>query len=273
MQRPRNAMEIFKLLEKSNCKKCGEKTCMAFAGAVFLAHRRLDECPKLSQEALNQFAGKTPEHHDILEESSGDLLKKLKSDVAHLDLATAAERVGGRFVDNKLTLKVLGRDFSVDTGGNLFSEIHINHWVAVPFLDYILHCQGVPISGSWISFRELREGMERYPFFKKRCEEPMKRVADIYPELFDDIVHVFGGRRVDSRFQSDISVVLNPLPLVPVMICYWLPGEGMDSSLHVFFDKTADRNLDVESVFTLSTGLAQMFEKIALRHGLADAAS
>jgi len=95
----------------------------------------------------------------------------------------------------------------------------------------------------------------------------MKRVADLYTPLFDDIVHVFGGKKVDKQFESDISVVLHPLPKVPVMICYWLPEDGMDSSLHIFFDETADRNLDIGSVFTLGTGLAQMFTKIALRHG------
>jgi hypothetical protein len=273
MQKPKNAMEIFQLLEKSNCKKCGEKTCLAFAGAVFLGQRRLHECPNLSQEAVERFAGEPSDHHDAREDSPGDFLKELKSEVSRLDLAAAAERVGGRFSDNKLTLKVLGRDFSVDTNGNLFAEIHINQWVAIPFLDYILHGQGLPVSGRWISFRELREGRERYPFFQKRCEEPMKRVADNYTDLFDDIVHIFSGKQVDSQFQSDISVVLYPLPKVPIMICYWLPEEGMDSSLHVFFDETADRNLDVGSVFTLGTGLAQMFVKIALRHGFTDAIS
>jgi len=95
----------------------------------------------------------------------------------------------------------------------------------------------------------------------------MKRVADIYTPLFDDVVHVFGGKQVDKQFKSDISVVLHPLPKVPVMICYWLPEDGMESSLHIFFDETADRNLDIGSVFSLGAGLAQMFTKIALRHG------
>jgi hypothetical protein len=130
----------------------------------------------------------------------------------------------------------------------------------------------MPIAGKWVSFRELREGRDRYPLFQKRCEAPIKKVADVYTPLFDDIVHIFGGKQVDKQFESDISVVLHPLPKVPVMICYWRPEEGLDSSLHIFFDETADRNLDIGSVFTLGTGLAQMFTKIALRHGFDDSA-
>ena len=46
MPAPKNAMEVFQLLDKSNCRECGEKTCLAFAGAVFQGHRKISECPK-----------------------------------------------------------------------------------------------------------------------------------------------------------------------------------------------------------------------------------
>ena len=70
-----------------------------------------------------------------------------------------------------------------------------------------------------------------------------------------------------SCFQSDIAVVLQPLPLVPVMICYWKPEEGMDSDLKIFFDSSADANLGVERLYSLGAGIVAMFEKIAQRHG------
>ena len=41
MPRPQNAMEIFKLLDKSNCRDCGEKTCLAFAGAVYQGRKKI----------------------------------------------------------------------------------------------------------------------------------------------------------------------------------------------------------------------------------------
>lgn len=266
MTKPKNAFEIFRFLDKSNCGECGEKTCLAFAGAVFLGQKKVRRCPKLSSEILERF-GDEPEATGSGETSPEDRLEKLKAEIIRIDLAEAAERVGASFSGGKLTLKVLGKDFSVDTKGHLTSEIHINPWVAVPFLSYILTGPGLAPLGRWVPYRELKGGRDGYPLFQKRCEEPMKRVADIYTSLFDDIVHVFGGKKVEQQFESDISVVLYPLPRVPIMICYWLPEDGMDSSLHVFFDETADRNLDIGSIFSLGTGLAQMFTKIALRHG------
>lgn len=269
MSEPKNAFEIFQFLDKSNCGECGEKTCLAFAGAVFTGKRKLRECPKLNEEVIERFSA-APDDRETSEQNREEYLKRLRSEVARLDFVEAGERTGAQLSDNKLTLKVLGKDLSVDANGNLMSEIHIDPWVAVPFLSYIIHGQGLPVSGRWVSFRELRGGRERYPLFQKRCEESMKRVADSYTDLFDIIVHLFSGRQVDKQFESDISVVLHPLPRVPIMICYWLPEEGLDSSLHVFFDETSDRNLDIGSIFTLGTGLAQMFTKIALRHGFAE---
>ncbi|MCK7512521.1 MAG: DUF3786 domain-containing protein [Desulfobacterales bacterium] len=104
----------------------------------------------------------------------------------------------------------------MDRRGNFHADIHVNPWVAIPFLTHILYGKGVAPTGRWVSFRELKDGRERYPLFQ-RCEEALKRVADIYTPLFDDMVHLFGGRQVERQFQSDISVVLHPLPRVPVM--------------------------------------------------------
>jgi len=200
-------------------------------------------------------------------------MQMLQDRVAQSDLAAAAKRIGADYSGGRLTLKVLGKNFSVDTRGQLYADIHVNSWVVAPFFSYVLSGKGLPASGNWVSFRELKDGKERYALFQKRCEEPMKKVADTYPDLFNDLVHIFSGRQVDEQFESDISVVLHPLPRIPMMICYWKPEDGLASSLNLFFDKIADDNLDIGSVFSLGAGMAQMFEKLALRHGFPEAAT
>ena len=182
MPRPQNAMEIFKLLDKSNCRECGEKTCLAFAGAVFQGQKKIQGCPKLDQATIDRFSDDSDKQKSI-EQNRDEYLVILQNEVCKIDLAAAAERVGAEFSHGKLKLKVLGKDFRVDSSGKLSADIHINPWVAVPFLDYIRYGKGLPVSGNWLSFRELKDGKERYPLFQKRCEAPMKRVADTYPDL------------------------------------------------------------------------------------------
>lgn len=270
MQQPKSAIEIYKLLEQSNCGECGEKTCLAFAAAVMKGQRALGDCSRLSREELERLGGPQGRAH-APERDPDEYLKSLKAQIAQMDLTEAAERTGGRFEGDRLIIQVMGKNFAVSANGDLFADIHMNHWVTIPVLSYIIHTPGRPVMDRWVSFRELREGRERYPLFQKRCEEPMKRVADSYSSLFDDMVHILGGSQVAEQFKADISVVLHPLPKVPVMMRYWLPDDGLESSLYVFFDETANENLDIGSVFMLATGLAQMFTKIGLTHGLAAA--
>jgi len=260
-----NPMEILKLLNKSNCGECNEPTCLAFAAAVFKGKKRLQNCPHLDKDTLERFGGHTEEEKSIeldLEESEAQLKKK----IAAIDLGSAAERVGGSYSDGVLTLKVLGKNFHVDSKGNLSSEIHIHRWVTIPILSYIVDSAGLPVSGKWVPFRELRSGKTWNNFFNHRCEKPLKKVADTYPDLFEDMLHVFSGKQVENHYASDISLVLYPLPKLPILICYWKPEDGLESSLTIFFDSTAEDNLRIESIYALGTGLVVMFEKIALTH-------
>jgi hypothetical protein len=40
----------------------------------------------------------------------------------------------------------------------------------------------------------------------------------------------------------------------------------MESQLHLFFDETAERNLPVQSIFTMATGIVRMLERIMHTH-------
>jgi hypothetical protein len=95
----------------------------------------------------------------------------------------------------------------------------------------------------------------------------MKKVADTYTDLFADLVELFNGQPVEDHYQSDVALVLHPLPLVPMLICYWRPDEGLESELNLFFDTSAEDNLGIVEIYSLGTGITQMFEQLALRHG------
>lgn len=267
MNRFSNAMEIFKLLDKSNCRKCNDPTCLAFAAAVFQGRRQLDECPYLGKDVIERFGGKIAKPQNTDREMD-ETVEMLKRKISVIDFSPSlAEKIGARFSGDKLTLKILGKDFSVDSKGNLSSDIHMHLWVTIPVLSYIINSAGMPVSENWVPFRELKSGKTWFRLFEQRCEKPLKKVADTYTELFEDMIRIFNGRQVENHYESDISLVLHPLPKVPMLICYWKPEDGLESDLNLFFDSTAEENLGIESIFALGTGLVRMFEKIALRHG------
>ncbi len=46
-----SGLAIYKLLPKTNCKKCGSPTCLAFAMKLAMKKASLDQCPDISEEA------------------------------------------------------------------------------------------------------------------------------------------------------------------------------------------------------------------------------
>jgi hypothetical protein len=231
-------MDIFKLLEKTNCRKCDEKTCLAFAAAVFKGDRPLSDCPQIAPETARMHGGQPKKQIDNeleIEQQLADLREKLTK----IDFAEAAKRVAAIYDGTRLVLKIMGKDFGVDAVGKIYTDIHVNPWVAIPILNYILYCKGAP----------------------------MKKIADSCAELFSDLVDIFNGRPVDGHYQSDVALVLHPLPLVPLLICYWHPEEGMASELNLFFDASAEENLGIGGIYALGAGITRMFERLAVRHG------
>ena len=265
MSQIKNPLEVYKILPKSNCGQCSVPTCMAFAAAVLMGKNKLADCPYIPSGISESFAKKIAIHKSIAKNRE-EVVEQLKSNVSAIDLMSSAHRLGATIVGEKLAIKCLGKDFFIDPMGNITSEYHTHAWITFILLDYILHSQGGNISGQWVPFRELKKGAGMSPLFEQMCEKPLKQIADVNTDLFKDLIYIFSGDRSTNMFSSDISLILYPLPKIPVLICYWERDGELESSLHVFFDSTVENHLSVQAIYALGTGLAVMFEKVVLKH-------
>lgn len=258
-------LDILKVLPQTNCRDCGSPTCMVFAVAVSQGKQTLDACPHLDPEvagAVSVAANAPSDPIAELQAALGPLQEKIKS----LDLEPLAEPLGARFKDGKLLVNCLGRDFSVDAEGRLHSGCHVNGWVASPILNYVVKGGGPEPKGEWVPLRELPGGKDWGRFFEHQCDKRLKKLMDDHTELMENLVDLWAARPAPDSFDSDIAVLIHPLPKLPMLLCYWKPEDGMASEFHVFFDVTAEDNLPVESIYSLGAGLAVMFEKVTQTH-------
>lgn len=46
-----SVMEVYQLLPKTNCKRCGLPTCMAFAVGLLGREKKIEDCAPLLEEA------------------------------------------------------------------------------------------------------------------------------------------------------------------------------------------------------------------------------
>ncbi len=62
-------LDIYKLLPKTNCGKCGEKTCMSFAFKLLSGERKLEECEPLFSPKFEKNRKKLEEMLAIVEKA------------------------------------------------------------------------------------------------------------------------------------------------------------------------------------------------------------
>ncbi|MHA1729829.1 MAG: (Fe-S)-binding protein [Promethearchaeota archaeon] len=71
-----SVLKVYQLTPKTNCKKCGKSTCMAFAVELVKGGMKLEDCPPLSE---NKYAGQRKK----LEEYLAPILNKGE---AHIEI-------------------------------------------------------------------------------------------------------------------------------------------------------------------------------------------
>lgn len=257
-------LDVYKILPQTNCRKCQLPSCLAFAAAIVAGTKELNNCPDLDQGTINAFSAKY-EKPGSKEENQAEFIDKLKAKMAEVDLAAVAPELGAIVKGDTIIINSLGKDFILDRQGNMTSKCHIIPWVQAPILSYITHQSHADITGNWISFREMKGGIEWQGLFTSRCEEPLRKLADDNPDLLSDLIELFMGKAIDW-YEADIALILYPLPKIPILICYQAPEDDLQSKLTIFFDACCSTNLHIKSIYTLCAGLVHMFAKIAEHH-------
>ncbi|MGI6217160.1 MAG: acetyl-CoA decarbonylase/synthase complex subunit gamma [Coriobacteriales bacterium] len=110
-------LDIFKLTPKTNCKECGNPTCMAFAMKVAQGAIDISKCPHLSDEALAQ-----------LSEATAPPMKTVK-----IGTGDAEHSMGGETVLYRHDKTFVSRDlFAVSMTASTFDE----KWESIEKIDY-----------------------------------------------------------------------------------------------------------------------------------------
>lgn len=264
-------LDIYRLLDKSNCRECGEPSCMAFAHAVVKGGRKLPDCPHLDPARASQAleGAQWGAHAEGFQQS----IEALRKEVGGIGLNELARATGGVVVGGRLVIRSLGKDFHISPDATVESICHVNRWIEMLLMSYCKSAAGARPTGRWASFGALDGAATRAGYFSHRCEEPLRALADAHTAIFFELLDLFGAETSavppegsDRPVGADRSVVLRPLPRFPVMISYWADEEGMGSSLQMLFDSGAQRMLPLEAIIALCRGMLEMFRKIIHKH-------
>ena len=116
----------------------------------------------------------------------------------------------------------------------------------VLMLHYLINAQPRPLTGKYISFKEVPNGGSiYYPTFNKRAVDPLIKTFSENLSGFREAASALGGTA--ERF-GDASATLYAFPFVPVTYVLWQGDDEMPSSGTILFDDSVSGFLPVEDV-------------------------
>ncbi|MBI5846936.1 MAG: DUF3786 domain-containing protein [Nitrospirae bacterium] len=239
---------IYKKLQGTNCGKCGEATCMAFAMKVKKAQASLGDCPFIEagtsgetqpQQATTGFSN--------YEQVSADLEKE----ALKIDFREAAEAVGGEYqsCDNRevIRLRMLTRDYELHKDGLFMDDEYCSDaWTKIIVYDYLRRQGRKPLAGEWISLGNFPHTASHVKAFQANAE---RNVIETFKNDLDGLKQrclEIGGTEIGSSIKADYTVCFDLLPRVPLYLSFWQADEEFDPDCKIQFDSAAEDHIDIE---------------------------
>ncbi len=129
-----------------------------------------------------------------------------------------------------LSCNVLAKDFL---------SILILHYAAQKF-------KGLPpLSGQWLTFRELAGIEAYYAAYQKRTIEPVIRKYGRNPEALKDVLN-----RLPSRLSqgADVSIIVEAFAQVPLLIKLWKADSEFGPDANIYFDSSIKNIFCIEDM-------------------------
>jgi hypothetical protein len=168
-------------------------------------------------------------------------------------------------LDNYISLKYLNDIYIIDcVSGNVVMkncDKEVSTTIKVLILHYLLKSKIKPLSGKFISFKEIPAGGAiYYQTFYKRAITPLIDAFANNLEGFYNAAFRLNGLR---ESYGHASVTINIFPLVPVTYIIWQGDEEVPASGTILFDNTVTDYLPVEDiVLAASYGVYELIKRV-----------
>ena len=117
-------------------------------------------------------------------------------------------------------------------------------------LHYLDLADGYPLTGTEISFGQMKSGMVRGVGIDQKCELAFQNLKNPGEDILTQICENIGGKPIASN--ADAVWKIPFLPRFPVTLNIWLPDEDFSASGRLFVDASADHYLSIEDAVTVA---------------------
>ena len=246
-------IEIYKKLPKTNCRKCGAATCIAFAMSVKKGQTALSDCPYVIEAATDGSQIGSP-----AASGSGyrQVAQEIEKEAVKVDFRQAAKASGGAYISpggkEAIRLRMINKTYEFYKEG-LFenNEYSSDTWARIIICDYIRRQSERPLSGELTGLGNFPHTASHVKAFQGNAE---KKLAGLFKDNAAGLKQrclELGGTETPNKLKADYSVRFYLLPNVPLYLFLWSSDEEFDADCKILFDSSAEERIDIEYLANL----------------------
>jgi len=256
----KTAVEIYKLLPKTNCGTCGMPNCFGFAVKVASGMASITSCANLTDTTKAALAAELDEPHASRGTVWEQALASLQPKIQALDFTKVSILFGADLVaPDTLELSFLNdryrvtKEKIVDEQGN----------APAPFISILMYnhlCSPNPpsVSGEWITFSSVPASHAKDKAWAGHVEEIIAKHFSGNVEGLRKACEKLGGTKAEIKGSHDTAYEFRFFPKYPALLLFYdeVPDEDFPAQCKLLLDQTVDRYLDIESIVVLGEEFA-----------------
>jgi hypothetical protein len=160
------------------------------------------------------------------------------------------------------TVPFLGRTYTVsypDGSATDTKQQEADATTTVLLLHYLSNASGAPLSGEWITFRELPSGAVYTSAFQKRAIIPFVKAFGTQPTALTAVAGRLNGK---LSSHGDLSCIIPVLPRIPLLFILWYGDNELPPGGNILFDRHAHTYMHTEDFAVLAGQTVSAMRKL-----------
>jgi hypothetical protein len=254
------AVEIYKLLPKTNCGKCGTTSCFGFAAKLATHQASTDDCPAMTKTAREALRETNAERHDTPGTVYEQALESLQPKIQALNFQKIALLFGATITGPDILEIMFLNERYVITKERILnaSGKEPRPWVSILIYNHLSMPDPPPPAGEWITFSSVPASHAKDKAWAGHVEEVIANHFTGKVDALKVACERFGGVRSEMKGSHDAAYEFRFFPHYPALLLFYdaVPEENFPAQCKLLLDTTAPRYLDIESMVVLGEEFA-----------------
>ncbi len=256
----KTAVELYRLLPRTNCGKCGLPSCFGFAAKLATHQAVPADCPEMADAAREVLRETGAEQHGSPGTVYEQALAFLQPKIQALDFEKVATLFNADISGHdELKIGFLNENYVVTKKKILDSSgKEPRPWISILIYNHLCMPDPPPLAGEWITFGSVPASHAKDKAWAGHVEEVIAKHFTGKVDALKAACERLGGVTANAQGNHDAAYAFRFFPNYPALLLFYdaVPGEDFPAQCRLLLDKTAPRYLDIESIVVLGEEFA-----------------